>query len=39
MGIPIKTPQEIQAMREGGQILGYVLEETLKIAKIAACPN
>ncbi len=33
MGIPIKTPEEIQAMIEGGQILGYVLEETLKIAK------
>ena len=33
MAIPIKTSAEIQAMREGGQILGYVLEETLKIAK------
>ena len=33
MEIPIKTKEEIQAMREGGQILGYVLEETLKIAK------
>ena len=33
MSIPIKNKEEIQAMREGGQILAYVLEETLKIAK------
>ena len=33
MAIPIKTKEEIQIMREGGQILAYVLEETLKIAK------
>ena len=33
MAIPIKSAEEIEIMREGGQILGYVLEETLKIAK------
>lgn len=33
MSIIIKSAQEIQAMRESGQILAYVLEETCKMAK------
>ena len=33
MGIPIKNQQEIKAMIEGGQILAFVLNETLKKAK------
>ena len=33
MGIPIKNQQEIKAMMEGGQILAFVLNETLKKAK------
>lgn len=33
MEISIKTPEEIQTMREGGRILAETLEETLKMAK------